>query len=154
MWSKSLLSLLTFFVVRSGPFALIWLSIFPVLALAAPAVEFSRVRTVLARCTGCHGSSQQMRGLRLDTRTAAFDARKLLERVSSSKDGFRMPPSGPSLNSGEIGLLSAASRVVEGDAHDRALSFLDLFAAHVAYQDRFACHDFPPGLRSPLESED
>ncbi|MBL8292775.1 MAG: PSD1 domain-containing protein, partial [Bryobacterales bacterium] len=69
------------------------------------AVDLQKVQSILARCTGCHGASQQMRGLRLDQKTSALDATKLIERVSSTTPGFRMPPSGVALNAAEIGLL-------------------------------------------------
>ncbi|MBL8291616.1 MAG: hypothetical protein JNN08_07260, partial [Bryobacterales bacterium] len=34
------------------------------------AVDLQKVQSILARCTGCHGASQQMRGLRLDQKTS------------------------------------------------------------------------------------
>ena len=73
------------------------------------------------KCYGCHGSVQQMNGLRLDDRAAALKggysgsviiagssaSSKLIERVSSGKDGFRMPPAGPALAAHEVSALRA-----------------------------------------------
>jgi Protein of unknown function (DUF1553)/Protein of unknown function (DUF1549)/Planctomycete cytochrome C len=86
-------------------------------------VDFLRdVQPVLAtRCHVCHGPSQQMNGLRLDSREAALKGgytgpvivpakspeSKLILRVASSKDGFRMPPAGPPLTPKEVGILRA-----------------------------------------------
>ena len=68
------------------------------------------------RCYVCHGPAQQMNGLRLDSREAALrggnsgpaivpgdSARsQLMQRLTSGKEGFRMPLSGPPLGPGEI----------------------------------------------------
>jgi len=73
------------------------------------------------RCTGCHGAAQQMNGLRLDDGEAALKGSyagpviipgksqesKLIQRVVSTKDGVRMPPSGPPLSASEIDQLRA-----------------------------------------------
>lgn len=73
------------------------------------------------RCYGCHGAAQQMSGLRLDDRAAALKGgysgvvivpgdsagSKLIQRVSSDKNGFRMPPAGPVLTATEIDALKA-----------------------------------------------
>ncbi len=71
------------------------------------------------RCYGCHGQEQQMAGLRLDSREAALrggtsgavivpgrpGASKLVHRVTSREDGFRMPPGGDPLSGSESHLL-------------------------------------------------
>src|SRR5689334_1492254 len=63
------------------------------------------------KCYGCHSASQQMNGVRLDDRSAALkggysgpvitpgdaNSSKLVTRISSEKDGFRMPPAGARL---------------------------------------------------------
>ena len=91
---------------------------------AAPQeVDFSRnIEPLLhKRCYGCHGSVQQMNGLRLDDKESALKGgysgaailpgkgaeSPIVQRVSSEKSGFRMPPAGPRLSAAEIELLSA-----------------------------------------------
>ena len=94
-----------------------------VCATAVFAQDFARdVEPILHRkCFGCHGSTQQMSGLRLDNRTSALKGgysgavivpgssptSKLIERVASAKDGFRMPPVGARLDEAEIDSLRA-----------------------------------------------
>jgi len=94
------------------------------LLLSSPAyaaVDFARdVEPILhQRCYACHGDSQQQNGLRLDDREAALkggysgsviepgvsSSSKLIARISSKKEGFRMPPAGQSLSSDEIATL-------------------------------------------------
>src|SRR5437899_8782419 len=84
------------------------------IAEQAPAkVDFGRdIQPVLQEhCVECHGSSQQMRGLRLDRRRDALPNRvgangarivpgnsaksSLYQRVSGAQDGAQMPPKGP-----------------------------------------------------------
>jgi hypothetical protein len=69
----------------------------------------------------CHGASLQTNGLRLDQKEAALKggysgasivpgdsaASKLIERLTSEKEGFRMPPVGPALSAGQIAVLKA-----------------------------------------------
>lgn len=61
------------------------------------------------RCQGCHGATQQMSGLRLDS--PASIARvvdgKLIDRISSTKKGFMMPPVGAPLTAEEIGKIKS-----------------------------------------------
>jgi hypothetical protein len=87
----------------------------------AAEVDFRRdVEPILkSRCHACHGVAMQMNGLRLDRRADALagshagpvivpgDAAKsrIIERVTSAKEGFRMPPAGPALSAGEIEVL-------------------------------------------------
>ncbi|MBC8166038.1 MAG: PSD1 domain-containing protein [Bryobacteraceae bacterium] len=69
------------------------------------------------RCVACHGPSQQMAGLRLDepatliTRSLVVpgkpDESPLLQRISSLKKGFQMPPAGPRLSEGELTAVRA-----------------------------------------------
>jgi len=92
-------------------------------ALPALAVDFEKdvEPTLHTRCYMCHGSAQQLSGLRLDNGPAALkggysgpviapgdaQASKLIARVTSDKDGFRMPPAGPPLTDAEIASLRA-----------------------------------------------
>ncbi|MGH9672951.1 MAG: PSD1 and planctomycete cytochrome C domain-containing protein, partial [Bryobacteraceae bacterium] len=87
--------------------------------LSAQPIDFDRaVRPILRKCVGCHGPAMQMNGLRLDDRkTALLASEKLVQRVASDKEGFRMPPVGPRLNETEIALLR---RWHEQSARDRA----------------------------------
>ena len=71
------------------------------------------------KCVGCHGAAMQSNGLRLDDGAAAMKGgysgpaivkgksaeSKLIERVTSAKDGFRMPPAGPRLGEVEVAAL-------------------------------------------------
>ncbi len=93
------------------------------LAWGQPAVDFERdVEPIFhQKCYLCHGPAQQMNGLRLDDKAAALKggysgavivpgdsaASKLIERVTSEKDGFRMPPAGAPLSAPEIAVLKA-----------------------------------------------
>jgi Protein of unknown function (DUF1553)/Protein of unknown function (DUF1549)/Planctomycete cytochrome C len=86
-------------------------------------VEFVRdVEPILHKnCYVCHGPSQQMNGLRLDQKETALKGgysgaaiqpgksaeSLLIKKVASSKDGFKMPPTGAALTATEIGILRA-----------------------------------------------
>jgi mono/diheme cytochrome c family protein len=73
------------------------------------------------RCYMCHGPANQMSGLRLDQKAAALKggysgaviapgdsgASKLVERISSGKAGFKMPPAGPALSPAQIAAVKA-----------------------------------------------
>ncbi|MEZ5965074.1 MAG: PSD1 and planctomycete cytochrome C domain-containing protein [Planctomycetota bacterium] len=86
-------------------------------AKADPGVFARDVEPVLRRCTECHGSQRQRRGLRVDSRAALLrggrsgaavvpgdpDASLLVQRVSGI--GKRMPPTGSSLTEQEIAAL-------------------------------------------------
>lgn len=92
-------------------------------AQAALPADFAKdVQPVLARkCVMCHGAAQQISGLRLDNADGAAKggysgpviepgksaASKLFERVSSTKEGFRMPPTGPALKPEEVAALKS-----------------------------------------------
>jgi hypothetical protein len=91
-------------------------------ASAYPADFTKDVEPVFAkRCVMCHGAAQQQSGLRLDNAADAAKggysgpvivagqsaASKLLERVTSTKDGFRMPPIGAPLSPAEVAGLKA-----------------------------------------------
>jgi hypothetical protein len=62
-----------------------------------------------AKCQGCHGPARQMAGLRVDdaallrviTPGSAANS-TLIQRVTSTKPGFKMPPAGPGLTPSEI----------------------------------------------------
>ena len=71
------------------------------------------------RCISCHGHSVQTNGLRLDHRDAAQRGghsgrailphnsaqSPLIRRISSTQDGFRMPPDGSRLSADQVGIL-------------------------------------------------
>jgi cytochrome c551/c552 len=89
------------------------------------AVAFAQpadVKTIFQKkCYACHGVANQMNGLRLDVGEAALAGgysgpaiikgkaleSKLIERVVSTKDGFRMPPAGAPLSPAEVDTLKA-----------------------------------------------
>src|SRR5882762_3583486 len=96
-----------------------WLALFFVLGVvpAKPQqskIDFSRdVQPIFeSRCQVCHGTQQQMGGLRLDSGEAVLKgasdgpviqpgksaSSRLLDRVTSSKKGFAMPPIGEPLS--------------------------------------------------------
>ncbi len=102
----------------------IW--IFCVAAVAA--AQNPEAQTILQkRCFACHGPAVQMNGLRLDEGEAALEGcftlkggysgpsiivgnssgSKLIERVTSTKEGFMMPPAGPRLTDVEVNALKA-----------------------------------------------
>jgi hypothetical protein len=98
------------------------LAVAVVLAAAATAApDFTRhVRPILQkRCYACHGPAQQINGLRLDHQASALKGgyagpviipgksseSALMERVTSTKEGFAMPPAGPKLTEAEIEIL-------------------------------------------------
>src|SRR5215204_6294421 len=74
-----------------------------------------------ARCAACHGAGQQMAGLRLDSGAGVMKGAhsgvvitpgdpaksRLLERITSSKPGFKMPPTGAPLSDAEIATVRA-----------------------------------------------
>ncbi|MFN7923379.1 MAG: PSD1 and planctomycete cytochrome C domain-containing protein [Bryobacteraceae bacterium] len=73
------------------------------------------------RCSGCHGATQQQNGLRWDDREIAMKGgysgvaivkgnsaeSKLIARVTSDKERFRMPPAGARLPEAEVATLKA-----------------------------------------------
>ncbi len=61
------------------------------------------------RCQGCHGPTQQMGNLRLDSPASiarVIDG-KLVDRISSTKKGFMMPAVGAPLTAEEIGKIKS-----------------------------------------------
>ncbi len=86
-----------------------------------------------SRCQACHGAQQQMGGLRLDSGDAALKGAtdgpvispgksaesRLIERVSSSKKCFAMPPVGEPLTADQIAKLRAW---IDEGAHVPAVS--------------------------------
>ncbi len=80
-------------------------------SLCVGAQDFSKdVQPILERrCQGCHGATQQMSNLRLDSPASmarVLDG-KLIERISSTKKGFMMPPIGAPLSAEEIGRIKS-----------------------------------------------
>ena len=79
------------------------------------------VRPVLQRrCLACHGAAQQLSGLRLDNRESALKGgysgkpavvpgksaeSSMIDRVTSTKEGYAMPPAGPKLSEQEVAIL-------------------------------------------------
>jgi len=100
-------------------------------------VDFNRdVQPVLiARCSGCHGPQQQMNGLRVDESKALLNvvtpgdsgSSKLIQRVSSTKKGFAMPPVGAPLTSAQIATLrawiDAGAKIPASASHAKHWSF-------------------------------
>lgn len=100
-----------------------WILFWVAALLPGAPVDFeTQVRPIFAqRCAVCHGRRQQLGGVRLDDRIAAFaggysgkiiqpgrSAESLLiQMVTSGKDGKVMPPAGPRLTTAEIGILRA-----------------------------------------------
>ena len=94
---------------------------FAALGAFAAEADFTRdVQPVFRkRCSGCHGASLQNNGFRLDHGPSALkggysgpailpgDSAKspLIERITSSKDNFKMPPAGPRLTEAEIAAI-------------------------------------------------
>lgn len=87
----------------------------------ATAIDYDRdVRPILTQCFGCHGPRQAQSGLRLDLRQNALRGgdygvvivpgksaeSKLILRLTGSKAGLQMPPTGP-LPQDEIDILRA-----------------------------------------------
>ena len=72
-----------------------------------------------SKCSGCHGAAMQSNGLRLDNGADALKGgysgpaivkgksaeSNLIDRVTSTKDGFRMPPAGPRLSESDVAKL-------------------------------------------------
>src|SRR5262249_16640988 len=97
----------------------------PALPLAAPGkVDFAGQIAPLFKthCLGCHGADKARSGLRLDSRESALKGgysgivivpgksaeSRLIRMVASTSDVYpAMPPKGPRLTAGEIGLLRA-----------------------------------------------
>lgn len=95
--------------------------IFALVATVLSGADFAKdVQPVLARrCVMCHGTAQQLAGVRLDNGADALKGgysgpvivpgkavdSKLLERITSTKSGFRMPPVGEPLNEREVATL-------------------------------------------------
>jgi hypothetical protein len=91
--------------------------------LCAQAPDYARDIEPIFRshCYGCHGPQQQMNGLRFDVKDAALAGgysgpvivpghsaeSKLIQRVSSDKSGFRMPPAGAALTVDQVAALRA-----------------------------------------------
>ncbi|HEV8146439.1 MAG TPA: PSD1 and planctomycete cytochrome C domain-containing protein [Bryobacteraceae bacterium] len=84
---------------------LLRVAIFSAWCIACAAQDFTKdVKPIFEkRCFGCHGPTQQMSGLRLDSADVAQRAAsKVLDRVTSTQKGFFMPPMGPRLSDSEI----------------------------------------------------
>ena len=97
---------------------LLFLSV--MLSAAAKPDFLEQVQPILRKkCIGCHGPALQSNGLRLDDRDAALRgsysgavivagdsaASKLFQKISSDKEGFRMPPAGVRLTGAEIEIV-------------------------------------------------
>ena len=83
-------------------------------ALAAEP-DFSRdVQPIFSKkCSGCHGAPRPMANLRLDTGTTVLRAvvpgdsanSPLIQRLTSAKPGFKMPPTGDPLSEAEVATI-------------------------------------------------
>src|SRR5262245_21771673 len=93
---------------------------FYALSLSAQTDYARDVEPVLTkRCSACHGAGQQMAGLRLDDPAAVLkggnsgavvvagksEDSKLIQRVTSTKKGFAMPPAGTPLTPAEVAAI-------------------------------------------------
>lgn len=80
-------------------------------SLCLTAQDFSKdVQPIFEhRCEGCHGATQQMSNLRLDSpaSVARVVDGKLYERISSTKKGFMMPAIGAPLTADEIAKIKS-----------------------------------------------
>ncbi len=90
------------------------------LALFSSLLSAQEARSILQkRCLGCHGPAMQMNGFRVDNGEEALRggysgpsivpgnsaASKIMDRVTSDKEGFAMPPTGPRLTAAEVAVL-------------------------------------------------
>ena len=88
------------------------LFLLPAATFVAAAEEAHQV--LARRCAGCHGAAQQMASLRVDDVSSMLgrsvivpgaNDSVLIQRVTSDKAGFRMPPAGPRLTPEEVATL-------------------------------------------------
>ena len=128
---------------------------------ASAAVDFaSDIEPIFhKRCYGCHGPSQQMNGLRLDQKAAALKggysgavilpgdsgASTLIQRVTSGKEGFKMPPGDLPVPAAEIQLLR--QWIDEGAAWEESPK-----SAPVTLSEKQKHWSFQPVSRPPLPS--
>ena len=105
--------------IAAGPWLIF--SLLPSRVSAEEPVDYStQIKPILReRCFACHGALKQESGLRLDTAQLAikggdtgpaiepFDANmsRLLERVTATDEGDRMPPEGEPLTGAQVDLL-------------------------------------------------
>lgn len=132
--------------------------------LPAPAktkIDFARdVAPIFAKhCYGCHGSQQQMSGLRLDQKDAALKGgqsgrvivphdsagSRLIRLVAGANPEKKvMPPVGPRLSAAEIGLLRAW--IDQGAVWPDRFSIAAAKPTHWAFQP--IAHPTPPEVRN------
>jgi hypothetical protein len=153
-----------------SPVTVLLLSAFaaPPGVLAAAPPDFARdVQPIFAqRCQGCHGAKMQMAGLRLDQGRAALGGSasgpvivpgkaaesRLIQRVTSDKASFRMPPSGEGLPAGQIAVLKAwidAGAVwpgAEGPAVKPPAGAAAISSTHWSFQP--IAHPQPPAVKN------
>jgi hypothetical protein len=122
----------------------LFLGIFFAVAVAgwAAPVDFHKdIEPILkARCQGCHGASQQMNGLRLDSRDAALTVivpgkssdSVLIHRVTGDKGLRAMPPGPNRLTAGEINSLR--TWIDEGATWPDAMVAGPVKSTHWAFQ--------------------
>lgn len=117
---------------------------------ACATVDYVRdVRPVLAeKCFICHGTAQQLAGLRLDAKgqrqaaLAGGDKSRLLLRITSIDQSFRMPPWPTALNLSPQEMEVLKTWVANGDAGDDPLPMPAAAAALFSAIDRGALTDF------------
>jgi hypothetical protein len=112
------------------------------------------------RCQGCHGAQQQMGGLRVDSGDAVLKggtdgpviepgksaASALIQRVTSSKKGFGMPPVGEPLTAEQVAKLRAW---IDQGAHipvSQTTAAANPKSKHWAFQP--VTHPDPPDVRN------
>lgn len=136
----------------------------PFVSIPAVAADFERdVEPILhQRCYLCHGSQQQMSGLRLDSRESVFESREsgfavvpgdpeasgLIRRIESAEDGFRMPPGDDPLSPADRATLRAWI-AAGADWPDRLASPVERGAARGTAESHWA---FQPVVRPQLPS--
>ncbi|MBY0503586.1 MAG: PSD1 and planctomycete cytochrome C domain-containing protein [Bryobacteraceae bacterium] len=119
------------------------------------------------RCSGCHGAAQANSGFRVDSAPALLaggytgpvvipgksSGSSLIERVTSAKEGFQMPPMGARLTAAEVSLLR--EWIDAGAKHNEtpAVSTAPKRAKHWAFEP--LTRPVPPsasGVRNPIDN--
>ena len=119
------------------------------------------------RCAGCHGAAQANSGLRVDSAVALLEggytgpvivagkssASSLMERVTSAKSGYQMPPMGARLTAAEVATLR--DWIDAGAKHNEAapVTAAPKKAKHWAFEP--LSRPTPPaagGARNPIDN--
>jgi hypothetical protein len=100
-------------------------------------VDYARdVQPIFAsRCYGCHGPQRALGGLRLDDASRAAAAKdKLIARVTSPDQSFRMPLGGNALTPGQIATLKAWNTETQAGRPPGYGSVPDVVPTHWSFQ--------------------